>query len=548
MAFQKRKGSPLQNAVRLKTIVSVFAKHGFQDLVQRLKLGRYKGSHRLNHLSMSQRLRMSFEELGPAFVKLGQLLATRPDLIPSEYCREFSRLHNQVKTLPFAEIEPVLENHFGKPVAEVFQSFDREPLAAASIAQVYRAVLKDGDEVVVKVQRPGISKVIRDDLNVLYVLADLLSHYIPEARLYNPEGIVNEFAKSLALETNFIVEANNVRRFAENFADQPNIKIPRVYRKFSGQRVLVMEKLKGTPLSDQKALSQEGIDPEQVMKTGLRCYLKMVFKDGLFHGDLHAGNMFVLPNNEIGLIDFGAVGRLNRKTQVSIANMLMALASEDYDRLAYEYVDLAPYTEFVDADRLAQDLRDLISPYYGLSMRDFNVGKTLMDSTAIAAQYKISLPSELVMFFKSIVAIEGMGRMVANDFDFLSYSLEFASELIQIKYEPSHLFKEFSFVTRDLNTLLSTMPRQLKQLLRAANSPEHVRRVEVTNAKDLRRSLEASANLLFLGLVIGSLIVGASLALSYDSSVYILGIPALSMIGYSTALFLGLLTIFKKGP
>ncbi|MCB0356670.1 MAG: AarF/ABC1/UbiB kinase family protein, partial [Bdellovibrionales bacterium] len=338
-----KKQSPLKQASRLRQIVGVFAKHGFQNLAERAKLGKFlleklTALENIEIYSVAERLRMSFEQLGPTFVKLGQLLATRPDLIPKDFVEEFKRLHSDVTCLPFAPMEQVLLSHFGKNYSEVFKEFDKNPLAAASIAQVYRAILADGTPVVVKVQKPNIEEVIHEDLAVLFTLAELIESYVPEAQIYNPTAIVEEFAKHLDLETNFIVEANNIRRFAKNFSNENQIVIPKVYSEYSGRKVLVLEELQGIPLSHKNALEQEGIDPEAVLKTGLHAYLKMVFTYGLFHGDLHAGNLFVLPNNRIGFIDFGMVGRLNQKTQEAIANILIALSQEDYDRLAYEYI------------------------------------------------------------------------------------------------------------------------------------------------------------------------------------------------------------------
>ncbi len=463
---------------------------------------------------MPERLRMSFEELGPSFIKLGQLLASRPDLIPKSWSEEFKKLHSNVTAMSFADTEKVLFQHFGRPVSDIFSEFSKTPLAAASIGQVYRAKLKDDTPVVVKVQRPGINDIIAEDLGVLFVLADLLYKYVPETRVYDPVGVINEFSKSLELETNFIVESNNIRRFQQNFAEDEMIVIPRVFSEYTGKRVLVMEELQGIPLSEKNALAQEGIDPEVILRTGLKAYLKMVFKYGLFHGDLHAGNMFVLPNNKIGFIDFGVVGRLNNHTQEAIANIFLALASEDYERLAYEYIDLAPYSGYVDADHFARDLRDLIAPYYGLSMKYLNIGRLMMDATGVAASYKIILPSELVMFFKSIMSIEGMGRIIVKDFDFLAYSLEFASELIQNRYEPQRIAKNMSLVLRDTNSLVATFPRQLKQLLRRLNSPNFSVNFASSDLRDLNRTLERGSNLLFWGLIAAGLIIGASILIS----------------------------------
>lgn len=490
----------------------MFASHGFHSLVARVKLGRFVldrlVSKDLEHLSAPERVRMAFEQLGPTFVKLGQLLATRPDLIPLEFSQEFRKLHDQVGGVPFADIEAILVGHFGAPLSEIFLSFDETPLAAASIAQVHRARLKDGSSVVVKVQRPGIERVIHDDLQILRALAELGDRYIPEIRIFNPKGIIEEFARSMEMEINFIIEANNVRRFAANFAGDPYVKIPEVYTEYTGRRVLVLEALAGIPLSQSGALKQEGIEPEEILKHGLRAYMKMVYTDGLFHGDLHAGNVLLLPNNTIGLIDFGIVGRLNRKTQSAIANMFLALAEEDYDRLAYLYIDLAPFTERVDADQFARDIRDLIAPYFGLTMKNVNIGRLLMDSTGVAARHGLVLPSELVMFFKSIVALEGMGRMILKDFDFLAYSLEFAKEIVHVRVEPKRMFSDASVLARDMNSLISTLPRQLKQVLRRLNDPDFSVQIRLAELEALRKSVERGAWIIAWGLVVAAIVLG----------------------------------------
>ena len=451
---------------------------------------------------------MCFEALGPTFVKLGQLLATRPDLIPQEYSEEFKKLHDQVPGVAFAEMEALLRAHFGASLDEIFVEFDPVPLAAASIAQVHRAVLKDGSRVVVKIQRPGIAKTIAEDLQILKGLAEMLDRYIPETRPYNPQGIVAEFGRSMELETNFIVEANNVRRFASNFAMEPNIKIPQVYGQYTGRRVLVLEALDGVPLSQSSALLQEGTSPEEVLRRGLRAYMKMIYTDGLFHGDLHAGNVLILPNNQIGLIDFGIVGRLNRKTQGAIANMFLALGEEDYDRLAYMYVDLAPFTERIDVDQFARDLRDLIAPYFGLTTKNVNLGRLLLDSTAVASRHGLALPTELVIFFKSIISLEGMGRVILKDFDFLSYSMEFAKELVLARMEPKRMFSEASVFARDLNSLVGTLPRQLKQVLRRLNDPDFTVQFRSGDIEALRKTMERGFWLMFWGLIFAALILG----------------------------------------
>jgi ubiquinone biosynthesis protein len=546
-------GKTLKNAARLKTIISVFARHGFENTLERLQLGRFilekisPNRDDLEKYTIAQRIRMSFEELGPTFVKLGQLLATRPDLVPPSWTQEFSKLHASVQTLPFSTIEQVLIEEFGDTLYKHFHSFDPEPLGSASIAQVHKAKLFDGTEVVIKVQRPGIVGLINDDLSVLYFMAELLEKYIEEIRPFNPLGIIDEYFKTLELETNFLIEANNIRRFDDNFKKDPFIVIPKVHLELSTERVLVMEALDGIPLSSEHSLLQKGINPEQIVTTGLKCYLQMVFHHGIFHGDLHAGNFFILPDNKVGLIDFGVVGRLNRKSQSAIANMLIALANEDYDRLAHEYCDLAPFDEHTDVDQFARELRDVVAPYYGLTMKNVNLGKVLMNSAAVASRNSVSLPTELMLFFKSIVTIEGLARKIIKDFDFLSYSLQFATELAKTHYSSEKIASEAFDLVRDSKTLLYTFPRQLKQLMRKFNSPQFAVKVELLEIQNIPKAINQFGLMMYWGLIISSLIVSASIMLGQPSESQVAGIPTASFVGYTCAIAFGMWAYWKKG-
>lgn len=500
----------------------------------------------------AERVRMSFEELGPTFVKLGQLLATRPDLIPLEYTQEFEKLHDRVQPLSFDVVKGVLKEEFGERVDSLFVEIDPEPLGSASIAQVHRARLATGESVVIKVQRPGIIDTIDDDLEVLYMLAELLERYIPETRPFNPVAVVDEFFKTLELETNFIVEANNLRRFSENFAPgkdplNERVRIPKVYLDLTTERVLVMEALAGVPMSQDEALRQPGVVPSEIIRTGLRIYLKMVFIDGLFHGDLHAGNFFIMPGNAIGLIDFGVVGRLNQKTQSSIANMLQALSREDYDRLALEYVDLAPFTDKVNVDLFARELRELIAPFYGLTLRNVNMGKILMSSAGIAARHHIQVPTELMMFFKSLVAIEGLGRRIDKDFDFLQGALEFAGELVKHQMDPNRLMNDMAQMARESRNFLNNLPRQLSFFLRKLNSPDHAIRVDIRGLDDLKKAVEVSFNLLFLGVIIGALILSGTYVAVAPGELhqFVAGLPTMSFVLYAMACGLGIVAFFN---
>ena len=447
--------------------------------------------------------------------------------------------------VPFEQIRRVLEGDFGSRLENIFSVVDPTPLAAASIAQVHFAKLKSGEDVVIKVQRPGIVEVIQEDLGVLYTIAGLFERYVPESRPFNPRSIVDEFFKTLELETNFVVEANNIRRIAQNFETDPIVKIPKVYMEYCTSRVLVMEQIKGIPLSDHARVTQSGVDPQRIVSSGLRAFFKMVFKDGIFHGDLHAGNIFILPDNRIGLVDFGVVGRVSQKTRDAIANMLVAMATEDYDMLAWEYLDLAPYNSHINVDQFTREIRDLLAPYYGMTFKDINAGRLLMDSTSIAAKYSIIMPSELMLFFKGIVTIEGLGRTIVKDFDLLQYALEFANEIVRMKYDPQRIVKDLAKVAHDSTSLLYTLPRQMRQIVRKLNSQDFAVDLNLNQMEDLRRTVETSGNLTYLGLVVGSLIIASTMGMNIGKGPDVHGIPVVSLVGFGFAFFLSALAFYN---
>ena len=494
----------------------------------------------MEKLSFAKRVRMSFEELGPTFIKLGQLLSGRPDLIPQELCDELKKLHNQVLPISFDKVQQVLESHFKKDINEVFNLIEENPLASASVAQVHRAALLSGDKVVVKVQKLGAAETIKKDVSVLRTLSRLIEKYLPELRVYNLTGIVDEIERVLELETDFIVEGNNIRRFQENFEDDENLVIPKVYPELSGRLVLVMEEIQGIPLSQENALLQENVNPEELLKVGLTIYLKMVFKHGVFHGDLHPGNMFVLPNNKIGLVDFGSIGHLTKKHKRVVSNIFIALSSEDYERLAYEFIDLSPYNASIDIDAFARELRHLLAPYHGLTLKDVSLGKLLLQATNLAFRHKLTFPPDLALYFRSLISIEGMGHRIMPKFDLLSYSQGMVEEVYQYQSNPKELAQQWILFLRDSNALLSFLPRQLKQFMRKMNSPESSFKISLLELEHFSKTVKKSANLLFLGVIIGSLILGGSLLLSLRPQENDLSFSYWGILIYLFSLFLGL--------
>lgn len=516
----------------------MFAKNGFHDVAQKIKLSSlvssWSPSKETSHLSTSQRLRVCFEELGPTFIKLGQLLASRPDVIPQDYVNEFRRLQDQIPPVDFAEIVEILNEQFPQGYQKVFKEFSHTAIGSASIAQVHRAVLMDGTQVVVKVQKPGIAAIIDDDTRILHLLAGLCEDYIPESKIFNPVGMVNEFARSISLETNFVVEANNIKRFQENFADNPQVKIPNIYLDYSGPKVLVLEELIGKPLSQSDALNNN-VNRTELMKIGLKAYFNMVFKDGLFHGDLHAGNIFVLDDNRLGFVDFGMVGRISRKTQNSIASMFMALMNEDYERLAYEYVELAPFNQMTERNALALDLRSVLSPFFGLTLKDVNMGKLLLESSKIAAKHHVVLPAELMLFFKSMVTVEGLARMIQEDFDMLPFIKEYSAEILKTRITSKELFSDIGFQFKEWASLLDSLPKDIKTQMRKINQPDYAARIEIKHLDSLQNSIFQSSRLIFVGLIISALTIAGAMTVEVVSYGAIYGFPIISLVMFSIA-------------
>lgn len=489
-------------------------------------------------------MRLAFEQLGPVFIKLGQLLATRPDLIPQDFCDEFKKLQDAVPPLPYSEIEQTLKDNFKQPIKNIFLDFDENPIAAASIAQVHKATLITGEKVVVKLQRPHITQVIHEDISVMRYFAHILEKYIQEAQAFSPKEIVNEFSRSIELETNFIVEANNINKMAQNFCDDPSVKFPIIYEEFLGEKVLVMENIQGTRFSSSHSLPED-FDQEKMIQVILNSYLKMVFIDGYFHGDLHAGNMFLLPKNRLGLIDFGIVGRLNPKERSSIRNMLLALALEDYEALAYEYSDISPYVENLDISQFARELRDLMSPYHGLNIKKINSGQLMIRSATLANKYNLRLSSNLIMFFRSTVNIDGVLRSIKSDFDFLNYFSEHSETLSKMKYDPQRILKDSLYFLKDTNSLILSLPRQIKQILKRFSSRDFSFEVSVNQLSEINRTLETSSLYIFWGIIFLGLIISSTLFIIYETGPLFWGLPVQSLVSYGI-IFVVMIYFFLK--
>lgn len=525
-------GQAVRNVGRLRQIIRVFAKYGFVDIVDRMNLTRFL-SARLTALheaqsdrSIQERLRLSFEELGPTFVKLGQLLSTRSDLLPPAFIDEFTKLQDNVQPLPYERVRQVIESEWKKPIESVLDHLDSTPLASASIGQVHAGRLKSGEEIVVKVQRPEISKVIDTDVSLLQFLAGLLERYVPETRIFGPKIIVNEFFRTLSLEIDFLVEANNTVKIAANLAEFPNIVIPHIHKEWSTSKVMMQEKLNGIRVNDVKALDAAGVDRKALVEAGARAFFKSVMIDGLFHGDLHGGNLFVLPGNKLGIIDFGIVGRLSDRSRARLASMVVALLKEDYENLCYEYAELGSAGASIDFEGFEREVRNTLSPYLGLTLEELNMGKVLIEATRIATKYQISTPGDWMLVFKAMFTMEGMGRALDPKFDIISVGQSMIGDLMADRYNAEKFGREIHWIGRDMLSLMRVLPRQIRWMFRKFNANDFAFEVKSPQLDSIKRQLERNSQRTSQSLITASLIIAAAIALPEFETRLILGYPA----------------------
>jgi ubiquinone biosynthesis protein len=516
----------VRNIARIRQISTVFAKHGFQELMDKLGFARfipqkYRRAQPDDRLSAQERLRMCFEELGPTFIKLGQLLSSRSDLLPEHFVRELSKLQDRVTPLPFTVIRHTVERELGAPVGELFSSFSEEPLASASIGQVHEATLKDGTAVVVKVQRPAIDVLIKTDISVLTTLAAACERYFPETAVLAPQTFVEEFFQVMTLELDFILEANNILKSRENLKSMGDVYIPAVYLEHCTHKVLVVEKLVGTKLD-----GASGVDGKALAETAARAFLKTALEDGFFHGDLHMGNLFALPPSELsegrprlGMIDFGIMGYLTPRSRESLLRILMALSEQNFESLCLEYAELGASRGSTDFDAFQRQVQSTVAPYLGLPLSQMNVGKVLIDATTVAARHHIRIPREWMLIFRAIYTLEGTCQKLDPDFNPMPLVAAYVEPMLKPDMDWSKFSKDMLLGSRDMQYVAQMLPRQLHWFFKRLASNGYA--IEIKDgASELNRAQSARNFHRLSGAITGSAALGAAMACFHFSYLY----------------------------
>ncbi len=553
-------GRTYRHLNRYQRIIRILFKYGFDDLVEGLRIDQYletglkminrKPRKEIEKHSRPVRFRMALEELGPTFIKLGQVLSTRPDLISPDYLNELARLQDNVPPFPFADVEETFLAETGKKPAELFEMFDEHPMAAASIGQVHRGRLQDGTEVVIKVQRPNIESIIAVDLEILAHLASLMEQYLEELQGHRPSAVVDEFARSLSLEIDYTVELANVQRFARQFRKNNTVYVPLVYADLSSERILTMEFIDGIKTSKVDTLRSQGYDLHLIAERGANLVMEQIFVHGFFHGDPHPGNIFILPDNVTCFLDFGMMGRLSRKDREDFTDLMLSIVTKN-DRKITEGV-LSITTQFgeIDHDALSRDLVDLLDRYLYLPLKDLQAGKILQELLELVQRHKLSIKPNLYLMIKALSTIEGLGLVLDPDLELIKLAEPYIKKVTKERLRPGRLAEEIGELSGEYLKLIQEMPEEARGILRQLRAGKMKLEFEHRGLGRLAKSLDQVSNRIAFAIVLAAQIIGSSLIILSDIPPKWNGIPIIGLAGFLVAGVMGfwlLVSIIRHG-
>ncbi len=553
-----RPQSGLRKLRRYRQILTKVAAYGFAWVVDSLGLSRRSilvgsvrrlGRRNLRQLSPGERLRLLFEELGTSFIKLGQILSLRSDILPEEVARELARLQYGAAPLSFERLEPLLNQEFDGSWRDRFRSIDPEPVASASIAQVHRGATLDGEEVAVKIRRPGIEQQIRVDLAIMRDFASLIERALPRLRIYRPVQMVDQFARVITLELDLAYEGRTMELFRRNFRDERTVHIPAVHWELTTERVLTMEYVEGVRIGQLPRDSREP-DAGTAADNTVRFILTQVFRDGVYNADPHPGNFIVRPDGVIAPVDFGMVGILDEEEKLALVRMLLAFVERDADKIVRVFHSFDTIEPWVRESELRQDLLRMINYYHHITLSRVSVARMLSDLHAIIRRYQITLPADLALTLKVIVTAEGLARRLNPEFDILDLAEPFVRR-VRLQRLSSWLEGGKAIDLLDeVGQLIHTLPRETGEILRKARQGNLKIKMEVTGLTDSIRDVDRSFNRLAFAVVIAGISVGSSLLMTAGAGPRLLGLPAVGLGGYLIASVLGvwfLIGIMRSG-
>ncbi|MGZ8943266.1 MAG: ABC1 kinase family protein [Methylobacter sp.] len=544
---------------RAHDIASVLIRYGFGSFVRGLGMGkaieragkalRWEHVEEYVKLDTPQRIRHVLEELGPTFIKLGQILATRVDLFSPQYIAEFEKLQDQVPPMAFEELLPQLEEDLGGTIDEFFTEVERSPLAAASIAQVHKAVLKDGTPVILKIRRPGLRKLIEADLRLIQRIVDIAESESTEIRRFHPKEVLRQFNQSLRRELDLAAECRNAERIAVNLAYDLNIRIPRVYWQWTCERLNVQEYIQGIQGRDLAAVEQAGLDRNLLAERGTGAVMKMIMEDGFFHADPHAGNVFYLQDNKLAFIDFGMVGRLTEDRREQVVSLLYGMTNHLPNKVAEILEDWSDNI-YTDEQMLTIDLETFVDQYSSLALKDLSLTAMMSDLMTILRDHKLILPADLTLLIKTYITMDGLGRHLNPEFNTLVFTAPYIQKVMEERYRPEAIALRGWRNLITVGDLLSSLPKDLRKLLRASRKGAFQIDINVKRLGVYVNHIDNAISRLTMGIVTAALIIGSSIIMTVEGGPELFGLPAFGFLGYAFATVAGiwlLHSIWKGG-
>jgi len=535
---------------RFKEILIVVFEEGFDFLLHKIRL-RHKipltkivkaRLEKKKENSIERRLRLTLERLGPTFIKFGQVLSVRPDLVPKSYIKELEKLQDRVPPFPYSIVKELIKNELGS-IKDVFSSFEKKPIASASISQVHKATLKDGTLVAVKIQRPNVKEIMETDVEIMFYFAKLLEKHMPNLRKFTPERIIQEFWKWTEKELDFKREAINAKRFARNFSNDKKIKIPKIYDKYCTDKVLVMEFIDGIELHNVKEAKKQKIDLKPFIEKGFEAILTQVFVHGFFHADPHPGNLIITKDKKIAFVDFGIVGHFDEKLKNKSIDLFYGVIENDTEVVVDTLVDLSE-TEIKNKDGLKIDVSDALESLQDSDISKVKVSYVLEDILGLALSYGLKIPMPFVLFGKTIITLEGVAMEYDPEFRIVESSRPFIEKLIRKRYNPVYVFNSLMKKMFRFKKFAEEFPDQTTRALKRLEKGTIKVDIDDTDIGRLSSEIDRSGNRVAYSMLIAALLIVGALTVTYGE-IFILSVPALPFFSFLVALILSFVLLFS---
>src|SRR3989304_930314 len=560
--MQLRKiGQKIRDIRRLNQILRILTKHGFGFAIQQLHLNDHaigRGIIKTRVLrrfaeppeSRAVRLRKVLEELGPTFIKLGQTLSVRPDLVPLDLCYELSKLQDRVPPFGYEDVQKQIKESFRSYPDKIFASFDPVPFAAASLGQAHRARLKTGENVVVKVQRPDMRKMIETDIDILYTLAQLANRYMHDIKIFDPISIVDEFSRVITKEIDFTYEAHNIDKFCKNFKESTTVQIPRVFWEYTKPKVITTEEITGIRMSDY--LNQPHSDEEKkaVAANGANAILQQIFIDGFFHADPHPGNLFILPDNAAAFVDFGIVGRLDEDTRDVVVSLLIAVSTKNINGIIKALEMLGSVAEEHSLRDFKHDISDFVERFYDIPLKQIEISTILPQAIELMTRHKLKIPPQFHVMIKALATMDGVARQLDPDFNTIAHTRPFVERLVHERHDPKRIFKDVAIYSSELLDILKVIPKDTYEIIKKIKKGTLKIEFEHQGLSKFIAEMDKSSNRISFSLVISALIIGSSLIIMANKGPLVYGFPVLGILGFVFAGILGLalaIGVLKSG-